>query len=67
MTPKQRCVEDMIFVGAQMANLCFNLAQARDDQIGKRNAEIMDSLHRQWDSSVREYRKLTKKKQRAGQ
>lgn len=34
-------------VGAQMANLCYNLAQ--HDQVTQRNAEVMRELVKQWD------------------
>ena len=61
MTPKQKCIEEMIVVGTKMANVCFNMIQAFDVPPMHHNAQIMDSLYRQWDSSMREYRKLTKK------
>jgi hypothetical protein len=61
MSTKQQAVEDMILVGAQMANLCFNLGQRPDGPVGQRNAECMRDLQRQWDSAVREYRKVAKK------
>lgn len=63
MTPKQQCIEEMILVGSQMANLCSNFSQTPERAADKHNRETMDSLVRQWDSSLREYRKLTKKKQ----
>jgi hypothetical protein len=64
MSTKQQAVENMILVGAQMSNLCFNLGQRPDGPVGQRNAECMRELQRQWDSAMREYRSKVAKKGR---
>ena len=41
-------------VGAQMANLCFNLSQeSRTEPISIRDKETMKDLQRQWDAALR--------------
>lgn len=43
-------VEKRVHVGAQMANLCFNLGQRLGVSIGPRDAEVMRNLQKQWDA-----------------
>ena len=60
MTPKQTAIEEMVLVGSQMANLCFNISRSPERAAASR--ETMESLRLQWDSALGQYRKLTSKR-----
>lgn len=42
-------ISQLRFIGQQMSNVCFNLAQGATDI----NRELMDQLRREWDAIAR--------------
>ncbi len=56
MITKQELREEIVqlrFIGTQMSNVCFNLAQHVGKKLDKQDCKLFDQLRRQWDDIKR--------------
>lgn len=57
---RQAVLDELLRVGAQMANVCFNCGQSVR-HVGPREKDIMAQLRRDWDDALFRYRELLTK------
>lgn len=61
MTPKQKCIEDMILAGAESAHL-IRILRTEPKRISEQGFKLrVYAASGNWDRAVTKYRKLTRK------
>lgn len=61
MKSKCELLDDLLSIGNQMSNVCFNLSQKADQPIEKVHAAIMRNMQEQWDKLYHEYNEAKKR------